>query len=52
MNNTLVTITQLFIRNAMKKDNTCVLTSVVFSETIHKNEKQNQSVKLCHLYHH
>ena len=42
IDDTFDTITQPFIRNTMKKKNTCVLSLVMFNETINK-KKQNIS---------
>ena len=52
MNDMFGTITQPFIRNTIKNNNTFVLELLMFYETRHKNaNKSIQSFKLCKLYH-
>ena len=50
MNDTFGTLAQTFIRNTIKKKNTCVLTLVMFCETRHKNATKYFRVLSCVIY--
>ena len=49
MNDIFGTITQVFIKNTIK-NNTCVLTLVIYYETIHKNSMEYFKVLSCVIY--
>ena len=50
MNYTFGTITQNFIKNVMKNNNTCVLALVMFHETRHKKAMKAFRVLSCVVY--
>ena len=50
MNYTFGTITQNFIKNVMKNNNTCVLLLVMFYETRRKNETKYFIELICFIY--
>ena len=50
MNDTFGTLTQPFIINTMKKNNTCVLELVMFCDMRHKNSTRAFRVLSCVIY--
>ena len=50
MNDMFGKITKPFIKNNMKNNNTCVLSTVIFYETRHKNGTKSFKVLSCVFY--